>query len=67
MQSKGVDITIGLDGNIEKMEVFGCAGRECISITEPLEKVLGKPKNRVEKQEMTSRPPLQQERHTQRN
>ncbi len=67
MQGKGVDITIGVDGNIEKIEAFGFAGRECINITEPLEKVLGKPKNRVEKREMNKRPPLQQERNTQRN
>ncbi len=67
MQKKGVDITIGVDGNIEKMEAFGFVGRGCIEATDSLEKVLGKPKNRVEKQEMHRRPPIQQERNTQRN
>ncbi len=67
MQGKGVDITIGVDGNIEKIEAFGFVGRGCIEATDSLEKVLGKPKNRVEKQEMNKRSPIQQERNTQRN
>jgi hypothetical protein len=67
MQNKGVDITIGPDGNVEKIEAFGFAGKGCIEATEPLEKVLGKVTNRVSKPEMNQRQPLQRERHTQRN
>jgi len=67
MQSKGVDVIIGTDGNIEKIEAFGFAGKGCIAATEPIEKVLGKVTSRVIKSDMNKRQPLQQERHTQRN
>lgn len=67
MQSKGVDITIDTEGNVEKIEAFGFVGKGCLEATEPIENILGRVVNRVHKTEMHKREPLQQERHKQRN
>ncbi len=67
MRDKYIEVVIGVDGNIEKIEAFNFAGKECTLATKSLEDVLGKVTNRVSKPEMNKRFPMQQERDTQRN
>lgn len=67
MKEKYIEVIISINGDIEKIEAFNFTGKECVLATQPLEDVLGKVTNRISKQEMNKRPPLQQERNIQRN